>query len=177
MSKNYTPVSIESTLFLNLLIQNFLDSNDLLNYKTCVIKTCFQRDFEFIKKNFICQKKSGTVTKVKLVTKVRKLNQLALINNFGISIILFCFVLFFVVFFLSGLYFTNIHDSQDSRGRGGHLFTSFLPLPPASQTLRHQPGDYCRELTSAHSCKLERLVSECKLLTTKLRAHNCRNNA
>ena len=34
---------------------------------------------------------------------------------------------------------------------GGHFFNSSLPLPPASQTLRHLPGDYCRELTSTHS--------------------------
>ena len=34
---------------------------------------------------------------------------------------------------------------------GGYLFNSSLPLPPASQTLRYQPGDYWRELTSAHS--------------------------
>ena len=41
------------------------------------------------------------------------------------------------VFFLSGFSFTSIHDSQDSRGRGGYLFNSSLPLPPASQALRH----------------------------------------
>ena len=51
---------------------------------------------------------------------------------------------------------------------GGHFFNSLLPLPPASQTLRHQLGDYCRELTSAHSQQLdsnqEPLVSEHKSL-------------
>ena len=75
-------------------------------------------------------------------------------------------------FFLSGFSFTNIHYLQDSRGRGGYLFNSSLPLPPASQTLRYQPGDYCRELTSAHSqqphSNREPLVSERKSLTTKL---------
>ena len=42
-------------------------------------------------------------------------------------------------FFLSGLSFTKIHESQDCRGRGGgvHFFNSSLPLPPTSQTLRH----------------------------------------
>ena len=35
-----------------------------------------ERGFEFIKKNFICKEKSGTVTKVKLVTKMNKFNQL-----------------------------------------------------------------------------------------------------
>ena len=57
---------------------------------------------------------------------------------------------------------------------GGYFFKSCLPLPPASQTLRHQPDDYCRELTSAHSqqpeSNREPLVSEHKSLTTKLRA-------
>ena len=37
--------------------------------------------------------------------------------------------------------------------RGGHFFNSSLPLPPDSQTLRHQPSDYCREPTSAHRQK------------------------
>ena len=30
----------------------------------------------FIKKNFVCKEKSGTVAKVKLVTKIKKHNQL-----------------------------------------------------------------------------------------------------
>ena len=30
----------------------------------------------FIKKNFICKEKPGTVTKVKLITKIKKHNQL-----------------------------------------------------------------------------------------------------
>ena len=34
---------------------------------------------------------------------------------------------------------------------GGNFFNSLLPFPPASQTLRPWPGDYCRELTAAHS--------------------------
>ena len=49
----------------------------------------------------------------------------------------FWYITFFI-FFLSGFCFMNIHDSQDSRGRGGNLFNSSLPLPPASQTLRHE---------------------------------------
>ena len=55
---------------------------------------------------------------------------------------------------------------------GGHLLNSSLPLPAVSQTLRHWPGDYCRELTSTHSQQLNSnrkpLISERKLLTTKL---------
>ena len=49
---------------------------DLLKYKNHVIKTCCQIGFKFIKKNFICKEKSGTLTKVKLVTKIKKHNQL-----------------------------------------------------------------------------------------------------
>ena len=39
-----------------------------------------------------------------------------------------------LLFFLSGFSFTNIPNSQDSRGTGR---VSILTLPPASQTLRH----------------------------------------
>ena len=60
-----------------------------------------------------------------------------------------------------------------TEGEGGrHFFNSSLPLPPASQKLRHQPGNYCRELTFAHSyqpdSRLKPLVSQHKSLTTKL---------
>ena len=75
-------------------------------------------------------------------------------------------------FFLSWFSFTNIHDSQGNRERVGYLFNSSLTLPPATQTLRHQPGDYCRKLTSAHSqqpeSSREPLGSERRSLTTKL---------
>ena len=68
--------------------------------------------------------------------------------------------IFFFFFFYLGFSFTNIQES--------------LPLPLASQTLRHQPSDYCRELTSSHGQHLdlnrEPLVSKRKLLTTKLHA-------
>ena len=56
-----------------LLILFSLYSKDLLKHKNCVIKTCFQRDFEFIMKNFICKEKSETVAKVKLVTRITML--------------------------------------------------------------------------------------------------------
>ena len=53
-----------------------------------------------------------------------------------------------------------------------NFFDSSLPLPPASQTLRHYPGNYCKELTSTHRSQVnwnrESLVSEHKSLTTKL---------
>ena len=40
-------------------------------------------------------------------------------------------------FFLCGFSFTNIHQSQDCRERGGHFFNSSLPFSPSSQTLTH----------------------------------------
>ena len=50
---------------------------------------------------------------------------------------------FLVFFFLSRFSFTNIHDSQGSRG-GLKLSLYTLPTtPPVSETLRHLPG-YCR---------------------------------
>ena len=45
----------------------------------------------------------------------------------------------FMFFFLSGFSFTDIHDSQSSRGRGrlSLYFNSSLPVPPTSQIRRH----------------------------------------
>ena len=78
---------------------------------------------------------------------------------------------FFYVGFLSRT-FTNHRAAGEG---GGYFINSSLPFPPASQTLRYQPGDYCRDLTSAHSqqpdSNQEPLVSERKSLTTKLRPH------
>ena len=42
----------------------------------------------------------------------------------------------------------SIHMAAEEGER--YLFNSSLPFPPATQTLRHQPGDCCRELTSSH---------------------------
>ena len=82
----------------------------------------------------------------------------------------------FTVFFLRFAFsFTNIQDSQDSRGRGSLLFDSSLPLPPASQIVRHQLGSYCKELTSVSSQQTdsnrESLIFERKSLSAKLRPH------
>ena len=78
----------------------------------------------------------------------------------------------YAIFFLSGFSFTNIHSSQDGRGR--RIFLTPFYLFPVSQTLGHQPTDYCRELTSTHSLQpdsnREPLVSERKLLTSILHA-------
>ena len=81
-----------------------------------------------------------------------------------------CKMFFFYLGFLSRT-FSNHRTAGEGRG---HFFNSLPQLPPTSQTLRHQPGDCCRELTSAHSqqpdSNREPLVFECKSLTTKLRA-------
>ena len=45
---------------------------------------CLQIKISFIKKNFICKEKRGTATKVKLVRKVKKHNQLFF--DFGVVI-------------------------------------------------------------------------------------------
>ena len=53
----------------------------------------------------------------------------------------FCFYLGFL-----SRTFTNYRSAGEG---GGHFFNSSPPLPPAPQTLRHQPANYCRQLTSA----------------------------
>ena len=53
----------------------------------------------------------------------------------------------FVLVFLSRTF--SIHRTAEEGER--YLFNSSLPLPPTAQTLRHQPDNYCRDLTSAHS--------------------------
>ena len=75
-----------------------------------------------------------------------------IVNNYYIQLkkwvnMFVCFVVFFFLSFLSWTF--TIHNRA---GEGGeYLFNSSLPLPPTSQTHRHYPRDYCRELTSAHS--------------------------
>ena len=59
----------------------------------------------------------------------------------------FQFVCFF--FFYPGFLSKPFTNNRTAEEGGGHFFNSSLPLPPASQTLRHQPGDCSRELTSA----------------------------
>ena len=88
----------------------------------------------------------------------------------ALTTLLFTPFAFFYLGFLSRP-FTN-HSTAGEGGR--HFFNSSLPLPPASQTRRHQPGDRCRGVTSAHRqqphANREPLVSERKSLTTKLHA-------
>ena len=55
---------------------------------------------------------------------------------------------FLTLFFFSTWVFFHKHSRITGlQGKGEGIL---LPLPPASQTLRQQPGDYCRESTSAN---------------------------
>ena len=85
--------------------------------------------------------------------------------NLSFEFIYICF--FFYLGFLSRTF--TIHGTAGEGG--GYLFNSSLPLPPTSWTLRHQPGDYCRELTFAHNWQpdsnQEPLVSERKSLISE----------
>ena len=76
------------------------------------------------------------------------------------------------VFFYLGFLSRTFMICRKAEERGGYLFNSSRPLSLASQTLRHQTGDFCKKLTSACSqqsdLKRDPLVSKCKLLTTKL---------
>ena len=58
-----------------------------------------------------------------------------------------CSIFFFYQGFLSRT-FTNHRTAGEGRR---HFINSSLPIQPALQTLRHQPGDYCRDFTSPHS--------------------------
>lgn len=63
--------------------------------------------------------------------------------------------LFFYLFFYLGFFSRTFIIHGTAGEEGEHLFNSFLPLLPASQTLRHYLGNYCRELNFAHSYQLE----------------------
>ena len=84
----------------------------------------------------------------------------------------YCYCFFFYLGFLSRIF----TDHRTAVERGGHSINSSLPLLPASKTLRHQPGDYCRELTSPHSqqpgSNREPLLSERKSLATRILCRN-----
>ena len=79
----------------------------------------------------------------------------------------------FFFFFSIQVFFPENSRFTDTRGRGEAISLSPLYYFHLLQILRHQPGDYCRELTFAHSqqpdSNQEPLVSEHKSLTTKLR--------
>ena len=61
-------------------------------------------------------------------------------------------LLLFVCFFFYLAFLSQIFIIHRTAGEGrGYFLISFLPLPPAPQTLRYQLGYCCRELTSVHS--------------------------
>ena len=72
----------------------------------------------------------------------------------------------FFFFYLGFLSWTFTNHRTAGEG-GGHFFNSSLPLPPASQTLRH-PGDFCREQDSFYYIKPRTItnVGFCLLITT-----------
>ena len=76
-------------------------------------------------------------------------------------------------FFVSGFFSQTFTKHKTVEEWGGHFFNSSLLLPPTSQTVRHQPGIYCTELTSAHryqaDWKRDPFVSGRKSLIAKLR--------
>ena len=96
------------------------------------------------------------------------------LRNLNVSIHLRC-----ILFYLGFLSRTFTIYRTAGEG-GGSFYDSCLPLPPASQTLRHQPSNYCRGLTSTHSqqsLELGPSVSERKLLTTELRTQKFANRS
>ena len=97
------------------------------------------------------------------------------LRNLNVSIHLRC-----ILFYLGFL--SRTYTIYRTAGEGGASFyNSCLPLQPASQTLRHQPSNYFRGLTSTHSqqsdSNWEPSVSERKLLTTELRTQKFANRA
>ena len=77
-------------------------------------------------------------------------------------------------FFYLDFLFRTIHRTAEDGG--SYLLNSSPLLPPASQKLRQQPEDYCRELTFAFSQQPDSnqkpLAFKRKSLATKLRALN-----
>ena len=55
------------------------------------------------------------------------------------------------LFFSIRVFLPGPLTNHRTAGEGGMLFfNSSPPLPMASQTLRHKPSDYCRQLSSTH---------------------------
>ena len=97
-------------------------------------------------------------------------DSLKTIYFFMLIYFLYIFYIFFNIYL--GFLLRTFTNHQTTGEGGGHVFNSSLPLPPNSQTIRHQQGNYFRQLTSTHSQQpdpsRELLVSERKWLTTKL---------
>ena len=90
-------------------------------------------------------------------------------------------LLLFVCFFFYLAFLSQIFIIHRTAGEGrGYFLISFLPLPPAPQTLRYQLGYCCRELTSAQlaaaiehgsfgTCSLEFTLSTLALVAIVVR--------
>ena len=110
------------------------------------------------------------IDKIYLYTKDPYQSKYQFLTNKRESTGLKHFNLFFYLDFFSGTF----TDHRTSMQGSGHFFNSSLPLPPASQKLRHQSGDYCRELTFAHNTlMIQNLLSSiqmvCKMFTKILK--------
>ena len=95
--------------------------------------------------NTMLWKSNNLVSKVDYSCKF--LGQFAKIKSMLVGLL----GVFFYLGFLSQP-FTNHRTVWEG---GEYFFNSSLPLPLASQTPRHYPGDYCREVTSTHSSRTQ----------------------
>ena len=61
----------------------------------------------------------------------------------------------YIYFFYVGFLLPTFTNHKTAEEGGGNFINSSLPPPPASKTVRHQPCDYCTELTSLHKQRLD----------------------
>lgn len=100
-----------------------------------------------------------------------KSSNMSLSINKSISITrykeLFSSVVYQTIFILSRFSFKFITIPRTAGEGEGYFFNSSLTVSRASQALRHQPTDYCTQLTSSHSQQSDTnrkpLVSKSKL--------------
>ena len=146
VTKNLVTPDYVSKIFVSFECQNWRNSKISFNFGS-ICKICY-----FL--SIIVLRSGRFLLYVTASGKYSILDVLILFSNSFLGIViaqLICIVVsVFFLFFLSGFSFTTIYESQNCREGGRHFFNSSLPFPPASQTLRHYPGDYCRELTPAH---------------------------
>ena len=60
--------------------------------------------------------------------------------NYIFNLLYYSLILHF--YFYLGFLLRTFTNRKTAREGGGRFFNSSLPLPPTSQTLRHQPGNY-----------------------------------
>ena len=81
---------------------------------------------------------------VPLIIQRYPLAQVSIFDETLVNCAVECFfVLFCFVFYLGFLSRTSTIQRTAGEG-GGYFFNSSLPLPPASQAIRHQLHDYCK---------------------------------